>query len=88
MVKISNHHLLSTCLLLQLADVVVDIAIAGAHHTSLLTLTAPGTVQLGGQVSTGSLVSKLDTSPTRGLLQLARVAVRGPVISTHVPHLS
>ena len=86
MVKISHHHLLSTCLLLHLANVVVDVAIAGAHHTALLALAAAGTVQLGAQVSTGSLVSKLDTSATRGLLQLARVPIRGPVIAAHVSH--
>ena len=88
MVKISHHHLLSTCLLLHLANVLVDISIAGTHHAGLLAITSPGTVQAGGQVSTGSPVSKLDTSTTRGLLQLTRVPIRRPVIAAHVSHFS
>ena len=87
MVQICHHHLLSTRLLLHLADVAVDVAVAGAHHTALLALAAPRTVGAGGQVGAGSLVSQLDPRPTRGLLQLARVPVRGPVIAAHVPHL-
>ena len=49
--------------------------------------SVPRTVQVSSEVSTWSLVSNLDPSSARGLLQLARVPVRDPVIATHVPHL-
>ena len=83
MVKVRHHHPLPARVSPHLADVGVHVPVAGADHAPGLGLAALRTLGLLVQVVTRPGVGQLDPGPTRGLLQVAHVAVGHAVIPAH-----
>ena len=83
MVKVRHHHPLSARVSPHLADVGVHVPVAAADHTPGLGLAALRTLGLLVQVVTRPGMGQLDPGPTRGLLEVAHVAIGHPVITAH-----
>ena len=83
MVKVRHHHPLPTRVSLHLTDVGVHIPVAPAHHAPGLSLAALRTLWLLIEVVTRPGMRQLDPGPTRGLLEVAHVAIGHPIITAH-----
>ena len=83
MVKVRHNHPLPARVSPHLADVGVHVPVAAAHHALGLGLAALWTLWLLVEVVTRPGVCQLDPGPTRGLLEVAHVAVGHAVITAH-----